>query len=60
MGWAKIGGSDQRPLAAYLNHRHIRLVDVRTADLPNGGRFCRSPYSPSQIIVAIRELTDYV
>jgi CheY-like chemotaxis protein len=34
------------------------LVDVRKEDLPNGGRFLPKPYSPAQIIGALRELTD--
>jgi CheY-like chemotaxis protein len=34
------------------------LVDVRTGDLPDGGRFLAKPYSPAQIIGALRELTD--
>jgi CheY-like chemotaxis protein len=34
------------------------LVDVRKGDLPDGGRFLPKPYSPSQIIGALRELTD--
>jgi CheY-like chemotaxis protein len=34
------------------------LVDVRTGDLPEGGRFLAKPYSPAQIIGALRELTD--
>lgn len=33
------------------------LVDVRKADLPNGGRFLPKPYSSAQIIGALRELT---
>ena len=34
------------------------LVDVRTGDLPAGGRFLAKPYSPVQIIRALRELTN--
>ena len=34
------------------------LVDVRTRDLPDGGRFLAKPYSPAQIIGTLRELTD--
>jgi CheY-like chemotaxis protein len=34
------------------------LVDVRTGDLPEGGRFLAKPYSPAQIIGTLRELTD--
>src|ERR1700682_1954007 len=34
------------------------LVDVRTGDLPEGGRFLPKPYSPAQIIGTLRELTD--
>src|SRR3984885_8453881 len=33
------------------------LVDVRTVDLPSGGRFLPKPYSPAQIIGALRDLT---
>lgn len=33
------------------------LVDVREGDLPNGGLFLPKPYSPSQIISTLRELT---
>jgi CheY-like chemotaxis protein len=33
------------------------LVDVRTEDLPEGGRFLPKPYSPAQIIGTLRELT---
>lgn len=33
------------------------LVDVRSVDLPPGGRFLPKPYSPSQIITTLRELT---
>ncbi|WP_213739566.1 response regulator [Bradyrhizobium sp. dw_411] len=33
------------------------LVDVRTGDLPQGGRFLPKPYSPAQITAALRELT---
>jgi CheY-like chemotaxis protein len=33
------------------------LVDVRKADLPNGGRFLPKPYSSAQIIGTLRELT---
>src|ERR1700722_7168458 len=34
------------------------LVDVRTGDLPHGGRFFPKPYSPAQIIGALHDLTD--
>jgi CheY-like chemotaxis protein len=34
------------------------LVDVRTGDLPNGGRFLPKPYSSTQVIGALHELTD--
>lgn len=34
------------------------LVDVRTGDLPDGGRFLQKPYSPAQIVGALRELTN--
>ena len=34
------------------------LVDVRIGDLPNGGRFLPKPYSPAQVIGALRELTN--
>jgi CheY-like chemotaxis protein len=33
------------------------LVDVRKDDLPKGGRFLPKPYSPAQIINALREVT---
>jgi CheY-like chemotaxis protein len=33
------------------------LVGVRKKDLPNGGRFLPKPYSPAQVIDALRELT---
>ena len=33
------------------------LVDVRSIDLPPGSRFLPKPYSPSQIIATLRELT---
>jgi CheY-like chemotaxis protein len=33
------------------------LVDVRTVDLPSGGRFLPKPYSPAQIIGALLDLT---
>jgi CheY-like chemotaxis protein len=33
------------------------LVDVRKDDLPKGGRFLPKPYSPAQIISALREVT---
>jgi CheY-like chemotaxis protein len=36
------------------------FVDVRTTDLPDGGRFLPKPYSPAQIIGALRELTEGV
>ena len=36
------------------------LVDVRTGDLPEGGRFLPKPYSSTQVIRALRELTDGV
>src|ERR1700732_4458271 len=32
------------------------LVDVREGDLPNGGRFLQKPYSPAQLVGALREL----
>jgi CheY-like chemotaxis protein len=34
------------------------LVDVRTSDLPHGGRFLPKPYSSVQVIGALHELTD--
>jgi CheY-like chemotaxis protein len=34
------------------------LVNVRTEDLPDGGRFLPKPYSPAQIIGTLRELTN--
>jgi CheY-like chemotaxis protein len=33
------------------------LVDVRTGDLPDGGRFLPKPYSSAQVIGALHELT---
>jgi CheY-like chemotaxis protein len=33
------------------------LIDVRAADLPEGGRFLPKPYSPSEIVQALREMT---
>lgn len=36
------------------------LVDVRTGDLPEGGRFFPKPYSSTQVIGALHELTDGV
>lgn len=33
------------------------MVDVRSVDLPPGGRFLSKPYSPSQIVATLRELT---
>jgi CheY-like chemotaxis protein len=33
------------------------MVDVRSVDLPPGGRFLSKPYSPSQIAATLRELT---
>jgi CheY-like chemotaxis protein len=36
------------------------LVDVRTGDLPKGGRFLPKPYSSTQVIGALHELTDGV
>ena len=33
------------------------LVDVKRDDLPPGGRFLPKPYSPSQIVAALREVT---
>jgi CheY-like chemotaxis protein len=36
------------------------FVNVRTEDLPDGGRFLPKPYSPAQIIGALRELTNIV
>jgi CheY-like chemotaxis protein len=60
------GSMDGLKLAAAIRSRwppiHIiatsGLVDVRKEDLPNGGRFLPKPYSPAQIIDALRELTD--
>jgi CheY-like chemotaxis protein len=34
------------------------FVDVRQDDLPEGGRFLPKPYSPEQIVGALRELTN--
>ncbi len=34
------------------------LVDVKTGDLPDGGRFLPKPYSSTQVIGALHELTD--
>jgi CheY-like chemotaxis protein len=34
------------------------LVDVRTDELPEGGRFLSKPYSPAQIVGTLRELTN--
>jgi CheY-like chemotaxis protein len=34
------------------------LVDVRTGDLPEGGRFLPKPYGYTQVIGALHELTD--
>src|SRR5450631_2943383 len=34
------------------------LVDVRSDDLPEGGRFLPKPYSPEQIVRTLRELTS--
>jgi CheY-like chemotaxis protein len=34
------------------------FVNVRTGDLPNGGRFLPKPYSPAQFIGTLHELTD--
>jgi two-component system, response regulator PdtaR len=34
------------------------LVDVRKADLPRGGRFLPKPYSSTEIVGALRELTS--
>jgi CheY-like chemotaxis protein len=34
------------------------LVDVRADDLPEGGRFLPKPYSPSQIVQTLREMTS--
>jgi CheY-like chemotaxis protein len=34
------------------------FVDVREDDLPEGGRFLPKPYSPEQIVGALRELTN--
>jgi CheY-like chemotaxis protein len=34
------------------------LVDVRTGDLPEGGRFLPKPYGYTQVIGALQELTD--
>src|ERR1700761_6016897 len=36
------------------------VVKVEEDDLPAGGRFLPKPYSPSQIVVTLRELTGYV
>jgi CheY-like chemotaxis protein len=36
------------------------FVDVRTGDLPDGGRFLPKPYSSTQVIDALHELTDGV
>jgi CheY-like chemotaxis protein len=33
------------------------FVDVRTVDLPDGGRFLRKPYSSAEIVGTLRELT---
>ena len=33
------------------------LVDVQSIDLPPGSRFLPKPYSPSQIVATLRELT---
>jgi CheY-like chemotaxis protein len=33
------------------------MIDVRSIDLPPGGRFLPKPYSPSQIVATLRELT---
>ena len=33
------------------------MVDVRIINLPPGGRFLAKPYSPSQIVATLRELT---
>jgi CheY-like chemotaxis protein len=60
------GSMDRLKLAAAIRGRwppiHIiatsRLVGVRKDDLPNGGRFLPKPYSPAQIIGALRELTN--
>ena len=34
------------------------IVDVRKADLPEGGRFLPKPYSSAEIVKALRELTS--
>jgi CheY-like chemotaxis protein len=60
------GTMDGLKLAAAIRGRwppiHIiatsGLVGVRKDDLPNGGRFLPKPYSPAQIIGALRELTS--
>jgi CheY-like chemotaxis protein len=60
------GSMDGLKLAAAIRSRwppiHIiatsGLVRVRQDDLPSGGRFLPKPYSPAQIIGALRELTD--
>ena len=36
------------------------VIKVEEDDLPAGGRFLPKPYSPSQIVVTLRELTGYV
>jgi CheY-like chemotaxis protein len=59
------GSMDGLKLAAAVRGRwppiHIivtsGLVNVRSVDLPDGGRFLAKPYSPSQIVGALRDLT---
>ena len=60
------GSMDGLKLAAAIRGRwppiHIiatsGLVPVRKDDLPSGGRFLPKPYSPAQIVGALRELID--
>jgi CheY-like chemotaxis protein len=60
------GWMDGLKLAAAIRGRwppiHIvatsGFVGVRKDDLPNGGRFLPKPYSPAQIIGALREFSD--
>jgi CheY-like chemotaxis protein len=59
------GSMDGLKLAAAIRGRwppiHIiatsGLVNVRSVDLPDGGRFLAKPYSRSQIVGALRDLT---